>query len=127
MDATVERANAYANADEAALREIDAEVALQVMGWRDVEPGCYTPSGKALCGTAPDPEMSPWNNGRAYVPRYSILIGAAWQVVEKIGLPFHLERLVCGHCCARFAGIYEGIGHGPAEAICHAALKAVRP
>jgi hypothetical protein len=71
----------------AAGRELDALVAEKVMGWRDVEPECYTPSGKALCGTAPDPSLSPWRNGRAYVPRFSEDIGAAWQVVEHLRAP----------------------------------------
>jgi hypothetical protein len=59
-------------------RALDAAVA-QLLGWKDIRPDCYTPSGQALCGTRPDGE-GPWRNGRDYIPRYSTDIFAAWQV-----------------------------------------------
>ena len=63
-------------------REIDAEVAVNVMGWTHV-------ASKTHCGYSPDYEgerrayLWPARLGAKPVPHYSTSIDAAWDVVEK--------------------------------------------
>ena len=74
-------------------RDLDAEVA-RLLGWANVEPDCYTPIGKELCGDDPEGTGGFNRTGRKIVPRYSERIEAAMQVVERlINAPFRYRVL----------------------------------
>lgn len=128
-------------------RELDAKIAEQVMGWEDVQSGCYTPTGQEWCGTRRD-DPGPWGTYRHFVPRYSTQIAAAWEVVTHLETQgFRLANLRCPHPDMRYdQGLWaanfvrdefregrwqtdlceDGWGETPTEALCLAALCASR-
>lgn len=78
------------------------------------------------------------------VPPYSTEIGAAWRVVEHLtarglenfprGLFFELDGAAldrswrAAFSCRKYeTAVFEGHGETPAEAVCRAALQALRP
>ena len=101
-------------------RELDAQVAEKVMGWRHVRE------------TGPPDDLygqEPGRSGTVYiVPHYSTDIGAAWAVVERLrdidcdltiesaGNQWHVSLLV---------GAIVGTAQAAPLAICRAALKVV--
>lgn len=131
-------------------REMDARIATEVMGWtrrvrKGARPLSATDDWKPPEGDleidfywlwAP-PGLSPETHWRA-LPKYSSDIAAAFQVVERVKeLGFEVFE-VHNHCpdapwCALFcsekineANLYEGQGDTAPEAICRAALCALR-
>lgn len=66
-------------------RELDARIAA-ALGWTDIQPDCYTPTGREWCGTKPNKEPGPWEGhsslGRAYIPFYSSSAHACMQLIE---------------------------------------------
>ena len=94
-------------------RELDALVAEKVMGWTNVRFICH---GLSLRGEV-DGEPS------EKVPFYSVDIDAAWDVVEKIGTSFTLERY--NRWYVEFGDRYSAAADTAPHAICLAALKAV--
>ena len=116
-------------------REMDALVAVKVMGWENVQAAAYTPFGRDVCGTDPTHEGGWDGNGRKPLPHYSTAIPSAWAVVEHLGLS------VINSNGKWYAGRFDGglWDHGPidgdlrpdpqdsaadtaSEAICRAAL-----
>ena len=119
----------------AAGREVDALIAVKVMGWQYTI-GNYRP---LLVPTNNDPRMSwvaEWDEkGRPdWLPHYSTEISAAWQVIEKmleIGFSSRIkvEERKCTKCAFWRVGISRYISL-PAPtaplAICRAALMTVQ-
>lgn len=124
----------------AAGRELDAEVAVRVMGWENLQSGAYTPWGRDVCGTDPTHEGGWDGAGRKPIPHYSTKIGDAWLVVEKLKFSVIYYEGRRKWYVGRFdGGIWD---HGPIdgdlspdpdhgyatapEAICRAALQHLR-
>ena len=107
-------------------RQLDAEVAVKVMGWMLV----HKPIGD---GPRTDAAISPTTQCMMSIPHYSTDIEAAWAVVEKLSMTTkqywrtdyfstgaHVEVSVGGQS-------YEAAEETMPHAICLAALKAMRP
>jgi hypothetical protein len=107
--------------DLAAGRELDAEVATHVFGWRDCEW-----DGWSWLGTLPD------GTERWPIPAYSTEISAAWQVLAGWSVTLAHAEGLRWHCrlmrCTREGEWQNGEGHADTApmAICKAALAAVR-
>lgn len=114
-------------------RELDAEVAEKVMGWRDLGDDERATSG--VCPTAKKGDLYPTPIGdgvNRYVPNWSEEIGLAWDVVEKMaekGYSLTLMYLLRLRWTASFYKANED--HGTEDdasaptAICRAALSAL--
>lgn len=70
-------------------RALDSLVATLVAGWTDIQPRAWTPAGQHPCGTLPkhSRRRSPWDNGRGFIPSYSLLIQDAFELVELLADP----------------------------------------
>ena len=110
-------------------RELDAAVAEEVMGLRDVKTVPLKYQGKARQpGLCHGPQHDT-------VPHYSTDIEAAWEVVERVVNLGWLPTLGRGWSCGRGAWCFEivkgkddlerAMADSAPEAICLAALKAV--
>lgn len=110
-------------------RELDATVAVKVLGWK-----LNGPWGRRCewVGVSPD-------GTRAGVPYYSDNIAAAWEVVEKFeALEYGKVRLAGSHYHGWYCSIcwgpgrdgegeaYSVFGATAPEAICRAAIAALR-
>lgn len=117
-------------------RELDARVAVEVMGWKEIS--MAHPPGGAISPTPPS-GFDVRNNRYARLPRYSTDIRAAWEVVEKMasdGWALDLQWKVGGRefshtaeaSFTRWNGADRQMGHSFSAtapmAICLAALKA---
>ena len=129
-------------------REIDAQVAVEVVGVDNMDFLCPRCLGTHFGSTIGDdnevidrvchgPPMSCGWRGPAIeaCPAYSTDIGAAWSVVEKMeenGFFFHLDTgCHAGNVCTFFIApnmddICEGVADTAPMAICLAALEALR-
>ena len=96
-------------------RELDAEIAEEVMGW--------TPRGAHPIHGCP---MFATGSNDTFAPYFSTDIAAAWQVVQKMGESCDQATIeVCG---GEWMCEFDGVGdqaHTAPLAICLAALKAV--
>jgi hypothetical protein len=112
-------------------RELDAEVAIRVMGWHDVkfQPIANAFGEKVLDEYAGHPPNDLLKN--AIIPRYSTSIQAAWDVVEKMKSISLFTALISAKgqpwVCKinkEIAFVEEKADAAPL-AICKAALKAL--
>lgn len=78
-------------------RNLDAAVAERIMGWANVESGCYTPIGQEWCGDDPEGTGGFNRTGRKIIPRYSERIADAMEVVEKMWQADWQVEMVNGH------------------------------
>ena len=103
-------------------REMDALVAERVMGFK-VQ---IVERKRDWFGTY---KVKHYRVGNSFLPNYSTDISAAWMVVEKIDVHFHLERY--GYdthewvCTLDIGNIITGVASTAPLAICRAVLKAV--
>lgn len=66
-------------------RELDAQIATQIMGWTDVQRDCSVPYGDDTCDYDPANDDKRLNGtSRRAVPLYPINIAQAFKVVEKM-------------------------------------------
>jgi hypothetical protein len=111
-------------------RELDARIAVEVMGWRDCDPHEVDAFG----------ELVGWGRnkgaGKHHIPAYSTDIAAAWEVVEKLGQTRTVKVWKChdGYICDLtphdgpvFAGFVQVGAETAPLAICRAALIAIAP
>jgi hypothetical protein len=104
-------------------RELDAQVAEQVMGWRNIS------NAYVINGLGGDDPAQP-NRGIQRVPRYSESIEAAMEVVEKLGRRVDIQFFP-GHISQWRVMFINPTEEGAwavtlPEAICRAALAAVK-
>ena len=111
-------------------RDLDAEVAVKVMGWMLV----HKPIGD---GPRTDAAISPTTQCMMSIPHYSTDIEAAWAVVEKLLADEYLVNVKAYHadhfpmwevCILDHHGMEQKTQADTAPlAICLAALKAIGP
>lgn len=129
-------------------RELDAAVA-EWMGWTNVTPGCYTPSGRNTCGNHPSGKGGYDGHGRMIIPYYSYYANPSSMLeveneIERRGLTEVYVEALFGIVAPEYSiliqksdmrlhpmrdgGIYDFIWrmvHASPERKCKAALKAV--
>lgn len=99
-------------------RKLDARVAMEVMGWVDVQ---AMPITETLVGRPTEGALG------GKVPRYSSRIEDAWQVVERLQAEGHYIGLALRDgdewVCELLKGHHgSGVAYSAPEAICRAAL-----
>lgn len=115
-------------------RELDAEVAEKVMGWRRYPIPFNRGQAALLPNLAAVELVRPGMNLNGFAPAYSTDIAAAWQVVEKMVADGKVvvvkgDGLRDGERNPRWTVLVDGQprtdAHTAALAICHAALAAL--
>ena len=114
--------------EEKELRELDEQIAVEVMGWTRDGENILGPIYYGKSGSSRRSANTKTGVGMVGVPRYSSSIEAAWIVVEKMrekGHAFHFDT-TRGFVHATFDACTSHRAETAPLAICRAALAVVR-
>lgn len=64
-------------------RQRDAMTAVG-LGWTNIHPKAFTPTGREICGTKPGATDDAWGVGRNYIPRYTDPASGASEEIRLI-------------------------------------------